>query len=170
MRKLYRVLAVISSLAGIGSFFVATVALVAVNPNQDTGAAPSTTDRQSKPADPRLTAADRRDRLRDICNRKVYEATAKRLRAGDIHIEPIERLRPLWLGADPNFDYFYDFAKDEVFCDWRAKRGQPAVAGSGANFGPPGQGLVVTACLTVILVCGALLLLVQALRRPGAKD
>lgn len=151
MRSFYRMLAVLTVLAGVGSFVVDSWRLRIEY---------SSLDKQAEGAAIRAS----RETLKKICKWQVYEAARQRLRDAYGEAPKGDQWAPEHLGIDWNYTYFYDFAADELYCTRRKTPGGPAVLSDK----PERNGILdhpfVRLCICFIAVCGAALAIARTFR------
>lgn len=168
MRNIYRKLTVLSLLASIGSFFVGLlpfamlVEKTSTDPNEPVPQTNGSTYRGNEPVT--RERDERRERLKALCNWRIYEPKRQRLRDA-YHNEPRIRYRsPVWLGTDPDFHFFYDFARDDIYCTRRERPGEPLVYGERTSDHGNERRRGILFCIIVMAICTTILHLIQVIR------
>lgn len=167
MRKFNRTLNSLSLLSGIGSFCVALLALlISVDDNRPHINVPPPQHHAPPVADEPITRErnERREQFKAQCDWRIYEPQRQKWRDAHQHVPLGQYRTPAWLGTDPLFDYFYDFARDEIYCYPRAQPGEPVVYGghTGNQAAERRRGIIF--CIIVMAVCGTMLHLIQVIR------
>ena len=168
MRNIYRKLTVLSLLASIGSFFVGLVPLAilvdktSTDPNARVPQTNGSPYRDNEPVTRERN--ERREQLKALCDWRIYEPKRQKLRDAHQNEQPTRYRLPVWLGSDPEFDYFYDFARDDIYCARRDRPGEPAVYGGHTGDRTHERRRVILACIIVMAVCATILHLIQVIR------
>lgn len=169
MRKFYGMLtfmSLLASLAGIGSFFVAVMPHVDDNYRQTPSVRLQHRDESPFIGNPPVTQErdQRRAQLSRVCNWQPYQEKARRLRETHARGTQSQPAAYLWLGTDAEFEYFYDFGADAIFCRARADAGGPLVSGGGTVDREAARRRLVLLLIVVMAVCVVLLHMVQVAR------
>jgi hypothetical protein len=114
--------------------------------------------------DDRHVYGPKRQVLKQLCKWQDYEYLKPELRQFYNEHSDGQRWVPEHIATDFNYDFFYDFENDEIFCSRRETPGAPAVFS-----GPPQRNsdfvaTVIKWCLVVLGVCIPLYILLLLFR------
>jgi hypothetical protein len=164
MREISQLLAAIAVLATIGSFLIDLRQAVNEDgvPPRTAAEGPARSARESAAGEKPVTSEPE-------CNGDVYEATVRRLRAQrkKSTTEPAGRVK--WLGADPEFDYYYDYVADKLICLPHSKGNAPQVRPSAADNRKRKKRHVVWLSIVVIILSGVGLAAIEIARSGRSR-
>lgn len=164
MREISQLLAAIAVLATIGSFLIDLRQVV----NED-GVPPRTAAEGPARSAKESAAGDKPVSSAPECNREVYEAAVRRLRTQQKTSAADQAARVKWLGADPEFDYYYDYAADKIFCLPHTKGSKPQVRPSAADSRKRKKRHVVWLSIVVIILSGVGLAAIEIARSGRSR-
>ncbi len=148
MRNIYRTLTLASFLVAAGSFAI-DLGTFLRDGSQPVVAVQSPNTGDEQPARPE-------------CDLRVYESARRRLRGA----QRTGKQAWEWLGADQHYNYFYFYETGRIECYVRKSAG-PLVSPNrgGGQDRPPHTRFAVLACLAVIGLSGAGLVVIRGMRQ-----
>jgi hypothetical protein len=162
MKEISHLLAVIAFLATVGSFLIELRQEV----DRDREQGPQTTPQLVSPSSGNGGAGKAKP-PRPECNRDVYEATARRLRAErGSKVSRAQRFQ--WLGTDPYYDYYFDHAAGAILCLSHSKV-PPFVHPSRTDRKKRKRSVVVWWSIVVIILSGVGLAIIEVARSSRTK-
>lgn len=123
---------------------------------------------QAQHEDDRHPYGPKRKALKQLCNWQAYEYLKPKLSQYYNEHSDGQRWVPEHIATDFNYDFFYDFEKDEIFCSRRKTLGAPEVFSGPPKRSSDFRATGIMWSLWLLAVCVPLYVLLLLFRQGGA--